>query len=118
MRSRLNNMRIVLILGTLAILSGCSFFNFGDSEGVSATALPFKASLSKGEDARDFTIAVRAGGNSLEAVRETVRFTATRYCLPTFGGSDVDWRIDPGTQDWAFTRDGEDMIFAGRCLAR
>ena len=82
------------------------------------TALPFRASLALGEDRRDFTVSVRAGDNSLQAVRETVRFTATRYCLPTYGGSDVDWVIDPATQDWAFTRDGEDMVFTGRCLAR
>ncbi|MEO9826568.1 MAG: hypothetical protein ABJF50_19370 [Paracoccaceae bacterium] len=100
-------------------LSGCSFFNFsGDGDGVADVTLPFRASLSKGEDPRDFTIFVRAGGNGLEAVRETVRFTATRYCLPVFGGSDVDWVIDPATLDWAFSREGDDLVFAGRCLAR
>ncbi|NNE89281.1 MAG: hypothetical protein HKN27_14505 [Silicimonas sp.] len=114
-------MRLAVLLGVTLAVSGCSFFNFnlfGDGDGVSDTPLPFRASLSKGEDARDFTVAVHAGNNSLEAVRETVRFTATRYCLPTYGGSDVNWVIDPATQDWAFTRNGEDMVFSGRCLAR
>lgn len=111
--------RIFLILMMAVGLAGCGFFNFGgDSEGVAASALPFKASLSKGDDSRDFAVSVRGGDNGLGAVRETVRFTATRYCLPVFGGSDVDWVIDPATQDWAFTRDGEDMVFQGRCLAR
>lgn len=110
--------RLILISCMATLLSGCSFFNFGDSEGVAASALPFKASLTKGEDPRDFAIFVRAGDNGIEAVRETVRFTATRYCLPVYGGSDVDWMIDPATLDWAFSRDGDDMVFNGRCLAR
>lgn len=111
--------RITLMFCMALMLSGCGFFNFsGDGDGVADVALPFRASLSKGEDPRDFTIFVRAGDNGLEAVRETVRFTATRYCLPTFGGSDVDWVIDPATLDWAFSRDGDDLVFAGRCVAR
>ena len=109
----------ILITSAALALSGCGWFNFGGGgDGVSDAPLPFRASLARGEDTRDFTVSVRAGGNSLDAVRETVRFTATRYCLPTFGGSDVDWQIDPATQDWAFQREGEDMVFAGRCLAR
>ena len=111
--------RLLLIPMMAAGLTGCGFFNFGGgSDGVADVALPFRASLTKSEDPRDFTIFVRAGNNSVDAVRETVRFTATRYCLPIFGGSDVDWVIDPATQDWAFSRDGEDMVFSGRCLAR
>ena len=111
--------RFILISCMTVMLSGCSFFNFGDgSDGVADVALPFRASLTKGEDPRDFTIFVRAGANGLDAVRETVRFTATRYCLPVFGGSDVDWVTDPATGDWAFLRDGDDLVFNGRCLAR
>lgn len=111
--------RILLITCVATLLSGCGFLNIGgDSEGVAASALPFRASLTKGDDRRDFTVFVRAGANGLEAVRETVRFEGTRYCLPVFGGSDIDWAIDPATLDWAFTRDGEDLVFNGRCLAR
>lgn len=111
-------MRQILSLFLVLMISGCGLIRWGDGDGVSATALPFKASLAKGDDRRDMIISVRGGNNDLEAVRETVRFTATRYCLPTFGGSDVDWAIDPATQDWAFARNGEDMIFSGRCTAR
>jgi hypothetical protein len=108
---------VFLICAALSV-SGCGWFNFGGTRAVSDTDLPFRASLSRGEDRRDFTVSVRAEGNSLDAVRETVRFTATSYCLPTYGGSDVDWQIDPATQDWAFVRDGADLVFNGRCLAR
>lgn len=109
-----------IILGSVAaLLSGC-----GDLRdrvlGVSQAdrALPFRASLSKGDDRRDIAVRVRAGGVSVADVRESVRFQATRYCLGTFGGADTRWQIDPATGDWAFRRDGEDMIFQGRCVTR
>ena len=61
---------------------------------------------------------VRAGGVGVSDARESARFPATRYCLTTYGASDVDWAIDPDTGDWAFSRDGQEMIFSGRCTAR
>lgn len=109
-----------VILGAVALtLSGCGsirerFFGGGQAD----RALPYKASLAKGEDRRDFAVRVRAGGASVANVRESVRFQATRYCLTNFGGADARWSINPATGDWAFTRAGEDMVFQGRCVAR
>lgn len=104
----------------LLMISGCGVRErvFGAGATQSDVALPFRAKLTKGVDRRDFTVRVRAGGASVDRVRESVRFQATGYCLSTFGGSDTRWAIDPVTGDWAFTRDGEDMIFSGRCTAR
>lgn len=109
-----------IILGSVAVfLSGCGSVRerlFGVSQ--ADRVLPFRASLTKGEDRRDIAVRVRAGGVSVADVRESVRFQATRYCLNTFGGSDTRWQLDPVSGDWAFRRDGEDMIFQGRCVAR
>ena len=98
-------------------LGGSSGFG-GAGEGSPSVPLDFSARLQRGEDRRDFTVRARAGGATVDQVRESVRFQATRYCLPTFGGSDTDWTIDPATGDWAFTRDGADMVFSGRCTKR
>lgn len=110
-----------IILGSILLMvAGCGSVRervFGGG-GQSDRSLAYRTSLTKGDDRRDITIRVRAGGVSVPDVRESVRFAATRYCLQTFGGSDTRWRIDPATQDWAFTRDGRDMIFQGRCVAR
>ena len=109
-----------IILGCIALaLSGCGIRErlFG-SAGQADRTLPYRASLSKGEDRRDFAVSVRAGGATVAQVRESVRFPATRYCLTTFGGSDTRWAMDPRSGDWAFSRDGQDMIFRGRCVAR
>ena len=85
---------------------------------MAAAALPYKASLVRGEDGRDVTVTVKAGGVSVEDVRESARFPVTRYCISFYGGSDADWDIDPATGDWAFSREGDNMIFSARCTTR
>ena len=108
-------------------LGGCSVFGengpfgigrlFGDG-GAQNAGLPYRASLSRGQDRRNFTVSVRAGGVGVAEARESARFPATRYCIETYGASDIDWLIDPATQDWAFARDGQTMVFQGRCTNR
>lgn len=111
--------RIILFVCAALMISGCGIRErlFG-GDGQADTALPYPAKLTKGEDRRDIAVRVRAGGVSVDDVRESVRFQATRYCLATYGASDTRWDIDPATGDWAFSRDGQDMIFTGRCVAR
>lgn len=109
-----------IILGSVAlILSGCGIRErlFGGAQ--ADRTLPYRATVAKGEDRRNISVrVVRAGGVSVGQVRESARFAATRYCLTNFGGSDTRWEIDPRSGDWAFSRDGADMIFRGRCVAR
>ncbi len=110
----------MVVLATLP-LAGCS--TIGDAwNGLwGATpqgALPYRAKLSRADDRRDFVVTVKAGGVGVDAVRESVRFPATRYCLKTYGGSEVEWLINPDTGDWSFAREGASMVFSGRCLAR
>lgn len=112
--------RCFLIFGVLLVLSGCGVRDrvFGSGPMRADVALPFDARLTRGTDRRNFTVRVRSGGASIDRVRESVRFEATGYCLSSFGGSEARWMIDPATGDWAFTRDGQDMIFSGRCAVR
>jgi hypothetical protein len=111
--------RLIVLTCIALILSGCGVREriFGTS-GQSDRALPYRASLSKGEDNRNIAVRVRASGATVAQVRESVRFQATRYCLSTFGGSDTRWTVDPRTRDWAYSRDGDEMVFTGRCVAR
>ena len=111
-------MRHVIAVALALSLTACGLIRPQTGEGVSATALPYRASLSRGEDRRDVAVTVRALGASVDDVRESVRFHVTRYCLPTFGASSADWTIDPATGDWAFVQDGETMIFTARCTSR
>ncbi|QMU57809.1 MAG: hypothetical protein GKR98_06130 [Boseongicola sp.] len=117
-------MRFLIVICSAFALSGCGVASavsgwFG-GEGLSSRPLPFRASLSRGDDdRRDFVVTVSGAADaSLEAVRESARFQATRYCLTTYGGSEAGWVADPVTGDWAFRREEDRMIFQGRCVAR
>ena len=112
--------RLIVLICIALTLSGCGLRQriFGGGAGQADTALPYRAKLTKGDDQRDISVRVQAGGVSVAQVRDSVRFQATRYCLSTYGGSETRWTIDPVTRDWAYTRDGQDMIFTGRCVAR
>lgn len=111
-------LRLVVISALILSTAACGRLGLGNpaKRAESSVELPFRAKLSKAEE-RAFTVAVTHEGNGLDEVRESVRFEATKYCLLTFGGSDADWTIDPATEDWAFTQDGAQLIFAGECTA-
>ena len=111
-------LRVTLIAALILSTAACGRFGIGDQSrrAESNVELPFRAKLSKGEE-RAFTVAVTHEGNGVEEVRESVRFEATKYCLLNFGGSDAEWEIDPASEDWAFTQDGAQLIFAGECTA-
>ena len=111
-------MRALSIALIPLILAGCGWFGSDSGNGESDIPLPYKTDFARGEDSRDFTVSARAFDATVEDVRESVRFAATRYCLSVFGGSAARWELDPVSGDWAFVRDGDDMVFTGRCLAR
>lgn len=111
--------RALLILTLAASVASCGLVRSDKSKGAaSERALPFKAKLKKGDDRRDFSVAVANRGAGLSEVRESVRFEATKYCLLNYGGSEADWTIDPATKDWAFAQDGDRLVFTARCSAR
>ena len=117
-RSRLT--KVVTCFCLLAAVSACGSFRervFG-SEVLDAAALPYRASLSRGANRRDFTVSVKAPGATLDEARESARFRATLYCIERYGGSIVDWVIDPETEDWAVARAGDRLVVGGRCVAR
>ena len=111
--------RLLLIISLVFATASCSRLSRDKSRNAaSERELPFKAKLSTGEDKRDITISVANKGAGVEAVRESVRFEATKYCLLNYGGSDADWRMSSVSEDWAFTQDGDKLVFNARCTAR
>ncbi|MEP3345492.1 MAG: hypothetical protein ABJN34_11630 [Litoreibacter sp.] len=111
--------RTALITALVLTTASCSTLARDKSRGAeSERALPFKAKLSKGDDKRDIAISVENKGAGVEEVRESVRFEATKYCLLNFGGSEAEWQVSPVSDDWAFTQDGNKLVFNARCVAR
>lgn len=111
--------RIFLLLTLVCALTSCSVFSRDKSRRADTEReLPFRASLTKGDDKRDVAVSVVHKGEDLDAVRESVRFQATKYCLLNFGGSDAEWEIDPETADWAYIDAGDTWVFSARCSVR
>lgn len=111
--------RVVIMVAVMLSVASCGLLggqrnaaNRAETE----NTLPFKAKLSRGEE-RAFSVAVVHKGSGVADVRESVRFEATKYCLLTFGGSEAEWQMDARSQDWAFTQDGDRLIFRGECTA-
>ena len=111
-------MRRALLSLLLVGLAGCSLFSQSEGSGSAAGGVPFETKLTSGDDPRDIVIAVTHRGGTLEMVRESVRFAATRFCLTEFGRSDTNWVIDPVTGDWAHRFENAALVFQGRCTAR
>ncbi len=122
--------RITTLLALCTSLTACGLFGSGNPgrQAETENELPYRAKLTKGEDTRDFAVTIDLGRRgqpdpgdappSVDDLRESARFEATKYCLLVFGGSDVTWVIDPQTDDWALSRDGDVLGFKGRCSAR
>ncbi|SFP70408.1 hypothetical protein [Tranquillimonas alkanivorans] len=113
--------RAAVSLLLVALLPACGIgdrLGIGGTRMASEVAFPFEAELLADSMSRKFAVAVDAGTAGVDAVREAVRFEATRYCLGTFGASDKTWVRDPATGDWAAARDGSVLTFQGRCTAR
>ncbi len=108
---------VLLMLISVALVAGCA--RKGTRNADTERELPFKAAFSKTDDPRAIEVRVTHNGADLEALRESVRFEATKYCLINFGGSDAEWQIDPATDDWAYTAEGDNAyVFNARCTAR
>ncbi|GFE65801.1 hypothetical protein [Litoreibacter roseus] len=111
--------RVFLILCLVFSVASCGLFNRNPGRNAETeNIIPFRAKLSTGQDDREFFVNVQNEGEGVDAVRESVRFEATKYCLFAYGASDADWQIDPATNDWAFTQESRGLTFRGRCTAR
>ena len=116
--------RMLIILGLVVTASGCDRLPLPGSElfarSVPEEGLPYRATLRReGRLDPDFTVTVRARRAGLEQVRESVRYPGTRYCLRTFGTSEITWRASGSPDNWIATptRSG-DLVFRGRCNFR
>jgi len=111
--------RALVLVCASAVVSACGVperLGLGRSAEPEAV-LPFSAKLTEGDQMRQFSVRVNAGGAGLAEVRESARFPATAHCLLDFGGSDIDWNTG-ADGDWLVARDDADLIVSGACASR
>lgn len=113
--------RITILVIACLGLSGCAILPSNPFAGAAARGdLPYRADLSVARRGLpEFSVVVDARGAPLAAFRESARFPGTRYCLRYLGSSEIAWRRDRASGDWAvqYRADGRPVV-AGRCTGR
>jgi len=104
---------IILALCATFVLTACG--KAGDRVMFDGKYYPTK--LSKVGDRReDFAVAVQDPGQGIEGAREAGRLEATRYCVETFGDSDITWQTGYDPDASAVITDNGRLILRGRCV--
>jgi hypothetical protein len=76
----------------------------------------FRSNASKVDKKRDqFEVTVSPASSSLEGAREAGRYEATRYCIGTFGTSNIDWVQGPDAEAGTLRISGDKLLLRGAC---
>ncbi len=75
---------------------------------------PTKAKSVKGDRER-FVVNVRRASQSLKGAREAGRHAGVKYCIETFGSSDIDWIEGPDAEDGTLRLAGGNLVLTGQC---
>lgn len=77
----------------------------------------YPAKLSKsGERREEFSVAVRDAQQGINGAREAGRFEGTRYCVETYGDSDISWQPGYGPEDARAVSDSGGLMMRGSCV--
>ena len=119
--------RLIFLVALVAALAGCGRLPSIPVPGSGmfsrqqpSDPLPFPTRLAAERGSDDFRVSVAQGAAGLDAVRESVRFPATRHCLRFFGSSAIDWVSAPGQPEaWIGQAGAEGSVtYSGRCTGR
>ena len=105
--------RIMILFAVVGLVAACgsqSRMNYYEFDGVHFSA---KAKSPRREK-NSFTVRVRNATRSLAGARQAAHYEATKYCVSTFGSSDIAWETDLGAEE--LTLSGDDLEAAGTCL--
>ena len=70
------------------------------------------------DDKRLFAVTSSPIGANPDGAKEAGRYSATRYCLLTYGGSDTEWISGPDLPLQDLEVDGDTLTMRGRCTQR
>ena len=103
---------MALTLASIVLLAGCAdrdkrvFFD--------GNYYPTKAKKIKG-DRESFVVSVRKAGQGLDGAREAGRHGGVKYCVETFGYSEIDWEVGPDADATALEAETGKLTMKGRC---
>lgn len=68
------------------------------------------------DDRAEFTVEVRRADQGLAGARRAGQHAGTKYCINTFGTSDIEWTIGPDAELDVLMRSGNNLNLRGTCL--
>ena len=96
----------VLLLGACTERSERAFFD--------GNYYPPKTRAEK-EDRRNFTASVRRASRGINGAQQAAVHEATRYCLESFGTSEIEWSGVPEGEGPVHGRSGDTVSVTGSC---
>lgn len=104
----------LLFLAAAAMLAGCT----KREDRVLFEGEYFRTKVSKADrdNPQDFVVQVPDISKNFEAAREAGRFEATRYCVQTFGTSDIVWTAGPDVDPDSLLIEKDRLTLTGSCL--
>ena len=102
-----------LVLLMLVVLAGCT--ERKERVVFDGNYYPPKSRAEK-QDRRNFTASVSRANRGIEGAQKAVVHEATRYCLENFGTSDIAWAAAQTGEGPVYTRSGDRVSVAGRCV--
>lgn len=102
------------LLAALA-LGACS--DAREANRVAFQGVQFDSRLADGIDGRrnQFAVAVSPVSASLEGARESARYEAIKYCISTYGSSDIKWVVGPDAPTTSLGIAENTAHFRGAC---
>lgn len=103
---------LALLMASALLLAGCAdkdkrvYFN--------GKYYPTKAKKVKG-DRESFVVTVRKTAQGLPGAREAGRHGGTKYCVETFGYSEIDWQVGPDADASQLASEKGNLVLRGRC---
>lgn len=107
----------LVILGLILVLAACSGGRRRDMVAFDGQFFKARASSSR-QDRAAFAVTVTPVSASLSGAREAGRYEAVKYCIRTFGSSEMDWELGPDAPEEALVVVEDTLTFSGRCVAR
>lgn len=68
------------------------------------------------DDRKAFIINVRKASQGLAGAREAGRHGGSRYCIETFGTSEIEWAVGPDSPDEVLVLVNGNLQLSGRCV--
>tara|TARA_R110002049_G_scaffold23545_2_gene83280 strand:+ start:93392 stop:93718 length:327 start_codon:yes stop_codon:yes gene_type:complete len=102
----------ISILLAAGLLVGCG----NKSDRIAFDGKYFRVKVSKVDRQLDvFQVTVKDAAQSIDGARAAARYEATKYCVGTYGSSDIVWSVGPDTPPEQLRLVDGALTFHGTC---